>query len=64
MLIEGVSLSPSELRRQVFVTQRNPERLRNQFENPAHQTSKNPGLNSALPQEAEGESDQLTAEIP
>jgi hypothetical protein len=60
-LREG-SLSPSELRRQVSVTQRNVERLRNQVGSPAHQTGKSPGSKSGLPKEAEGDSDQLLAE--
>jgi hypothetical protein len=55
----GGSLSPSELRRQVSVTQRNPERLRNQLGSPTHQTGKNLSLNSSLPHEVEKESNQL-----
>jgi hypothetical protein len=45
----GRSLSHDKLRRQVLVTQKNPERLRNQFKNPTHQTGKNLGSNSGLP---------------
>jgi hypothetical protein len=41
-----------------MVAQRNPERLRKQLGSPAHQNL-NPSLNLGLPQEAEGESDQL-----
>jgi hypothetical protein len=37
----------------------NPVRHRNQLENITHQTGKNPGSNSDLPQEAEGETDHL-----
>jgi hypothetical protein len=47
-------LSPGELRRRVPVAQRKLERLRNQLGNPAHQTGKNAGSKSGLPQEAEG----------
>jgi hypothetical protein len=47
-----------------LVAQRNPERLRNQFGNPTHQTGKNLGSNSGLPQETERESDQFPAETP
>jgi hypothetical protein len=60
----GGSLSPSELRRQVLVAQRNLKRLRNQLGSPTYQTGKNLGSNSGLPQEAEGESDQLPTKIP
>jgi hypothetical protein len=52
---EGASLQVS----QVPVAQRNPERLGNQLGSPTHQTGKNLGSNSGLPQEAEGESDQF-----
>jgi hypothetical protein len=40
-------------------TQWNPVRRRNQLGSTAHQIGKNPGLNSGLPQEAEGETDHL-----
>jgi hypothetical protein len=40
------------------VAQKNLER--NQPGSPAHQTGKNPGSNSGLPQEAEGNSDPLS----
>jgi hypothetical protein len=43
----------------VLVAQRNLEMLGNQSGSPTHQTGKNPGSNSDLPQEAEGESDQF-----
>jgi hypothetical protein len=42
-----------------MVAQRNPERLGNQPGSPTHHTGKNLGSKSGLPQEAEGESDQL-----
>jgi hypothetical protein len=56
----GGTLSPSKLRRWILVAQRNLERLRNQPWSPTHQTGKNLGSNSGLPQESEGDSDQLS----
>jgi hypothetical protein len=53
------NLSPSEMK-WVLVAQRNLERSGNQPGSPDYQTGKNPGSNSDLFQEAEGESDQLS----
>jgi hypothetical protein len=47
--VKGGSPSPGEPRRQVLVTQRNPERPGNQLGNLAHQTGKNLGSNLDLP---------------
>jgi hypothetical protein len=56
MLIQG----REPLSQWVPVAQKNLERLGNQTGSTAHYTGKNPGSNSDLPQEAEGESDQLS----
>jgi hypothetical protein len=47
-----------------FSHTKDPKSLRNQIGNSTHQIGKNPGPNSGLPQEAEGESNQLPAETP
>jgi hypothetical protein len=65
-LIQREDLSPWKVGVRALIIQQNPVRCRNQGEegNTTHQTGKNPGSNSGLPQEAEREIEHLPMRHP